>query len=209
MTSLNTLVRGAAAAAAIAGASQAIAAEPFNGPYVGLQAGWQQDKNRFTLVDSTGTESTHRNGSSFAYGGQIGYDFKLGTSFVLGAEAFLTGDTNKVHEDGMSFDGGRSFGLLARAGFLATPNTLVYANGGWENGRFTYQDEIIRTSSNLDGWSIGAGVEQMLNKNVSARVEYRYTDFNRFKPDLLSTAEYDGYANVDRNRIMVGVNYRF
>ncbi len=198
------------AGGALLGATQALAAEPFNGPYVGVQAGYQDDNNRFALRGPGGTATRQIGGSSFAYGGQIGYDARVGENFVLGAEAFLIGDTNKARDGNATFDGGRALGLLARAGVLAGPRTLVYGKGGWENGRFTYQENGIGVSTNRDGWSLGAGVEQMITDAVSARVEYRHTKFNSFSSSALdaalgSTAE----ARVNRDRVMVGVNYRF
>ena len=210
MARATNLALAIAGASALFVATQASAAEPFNGPYVGAQAGWQHDNNRFTLRGATGTASDRQSGSSFAYGAQLGYDFKTGDNFVLGAEAFLTGDTNKVRDGNTTFDGGRSLGLLARAGVLASPRTLIYGKGGWENGRFTYQVNGIGVSTNRDGWSLGGGVEQMLTDNVSARVEYRHTKFNSFSSSALdaalgSTAE----ARVNRDRVLVGVNYRF
>jgi outer membrane immunogenic protein len=210
MTRATNLALAIAGVSALFVASQASAAEPFNGPYIGAQAGWQHDSNRFTLRGATGSASDHMSGSSFTYGAQLGYDFKPGDSFVIGAEAFVTGDTNKVRDGDSSFDGGRALGLLARAGVLATPRTLIYAKGGWENGRFTYRENGIGVSTNRDGWSLGGGVEQMVTDNVSARVEYRYTRFNSFNSSALdaalgSTAE----ARVDRDRVLVGVNYRF
>lgn len=210
MAFAQTLARTAVAGAALFAATGAFAAEPFNGPYVGVQAGWQDDNNRFTLRSPGGTSTESLSGSSFAYGAQLGYDAKVGENFVLGAEAFLTGDTNKVRSGNSTFDGGRSLGLLARAGILAGPRTLVYLKGGWENGRFTYQENGIGVSTNRDGWSLGGGLEQAITDAVSARVEYRHTKFNSFSSSALdaalgSTAE----ARVNRDRVMVGVNYRF
>ena len=196
-------------------ATQASAAEPFNGPYIGIQGGWQQDKVRATVREGTGTTTARETSSGFAYGAQLGYDFKVSEQFVLGAEAFVTGDTDKMRwavgpGSTVSFDGGRSFGLAARAGVLAGPSTLVYAKGGWENGRFSVEttdsDGTERISSNRDGWTLGAGVEHQLAQNVSARVEYRYTKFNSFGNDDVSS---DGSVRINRNRIMAGVNYRF
>lgn len=198
------------AGAALLGATQALAAEPFNGPYVGVQAGYQHDNNRFALRGPGSTSTQQIGGSGFAYGGQIGYDARVGEKFVLGAEAFLIGDNNTISQGTSTFDGGRALGLLARAGVLAGPRTLIYGKGGWENGRFTYQENGIGVSTNRDGWSLGAGVEQMITDAVSARVEYRHTKFDSFSSSALdaalgSTAE----ARVNRDRVMVGVNYRF
>ena len=210
----NSALVFAGMAAAFA-ATQASAAEPFSGPYVGVQGGWQQDKVRATVRDTTGTTTGRETSSGFAYGAQLGYDFKVSDQFVLGAEAFLTGDTDKMRwavgpGSTVSFDGGRSCGRAARAGVLAGPSTLVYAKGGWENGRFTVAATDTtgteRFSSNRDGWTLGAGVEHPMAENVSARVENRYTKFNSFGNDDVSS---DGSVRINRNRIMAGVNYRF
>lgn len=197
-----------ASMATLFGATQASAAEPFNGPYVGVEAGWQQDRLRAEVRPGTGGALTGTDTTSgFAYGGQIGYDFKLAENFVLGAEAFATGDSSRIDGiGGLSADGGRAFGLAARAGVLAGPTTLVYLKGGWENGRFTFDDGVDRVARNRDGWTMGLGLEQMVSANVSARVEYRHTKFNSFDVDLTPG---DASARFNRNRIMAGVNYRF
>jgi outer membrane immunogenic protein len=206
-----TFARGLAAGALLVSAGSALAAEPFNGPYIGAQAGWQQDRNRLTSIDDEGVRSSVSDrSSSFAYGAQLGYDAKVAEQFVLGAEAFIIGDTNKARAGNVTFDGGRALGLLARAGVLASPRTLLYGTGGWENGRFTYAVSGIGVSTNRDGWTLGGGIEQMLTDNVSARVEYRHTKFNSFNSDALDAATgADSSARVNRNRVMLGVNYRF
>ena len=187
-------------------ASQASAAEPFNGPYVGAEIGWQQDALRATLRSETGTLTDNEKASGFAYGGQIGYDFKLADKFVLGAEAFAGGDSGKIKVDGTSADGGRALGLAARAGVLASPATLIYLKGGWENGRFTFNDGVDSASANRDGWTLGGGVEQGRGGYISARVEYRHTKFNSFTVDGIDD---NASARFNRDRVMVGVNYRF
>jgi outer membrane immunogenic protein len=211
MANATQFTRAILAGAALFGAGQAIAAEPFNGPYIGIQGGWQNDSNRFALRATNGTTSTQRlSGSGFAYGAQLGYDAKVGEQGVIGAEAFLTGDTSSVRQGNTTFDGGRAFGLLARAGVLVGPRTLIYGKGGWENGRFTYQVNGIGVSTNRNGWSLGAGIEQMFTDAISARVEYRRTQFNSFSSSALNTAlGSTAEARVNRDRVMVGVNYRF
>lgn len=191
--------------ASLFAATQASAAEPFNGPYIGAEAGWQQDSLRATLRTEGGTLTATDKASGFAYGGQIGYDFKLQDKFVLGVEAFAGGDSSKIEVDGVSADGGRALGLAARAGVLAGPRSLIYLKGGWENGRFTFADGVDRASANRDGWTLGGGFEQMLTENVSARVEYRHTKFNSFDVDGIDGAS----ARFNRNRVMAGVNFRF
>lgn len=194
--------------AAVAAASQAAAAEPFNGPYVGGEIGYQQDRLRSTVTDSVGVvlDEASKNGSSFSYGGQLGYDFKVSPSFVLGAEVQATGDTNKIRTGNVTADTGRTFNMTARAGFLAGERTLVYGKGGWTNTRVSWADGIDSVTSNRDGWLIGGGVEHMLTENLSARAEYRYSDYNRLRTDVSGD---DLSAKFSRNAVTVGVNYRF
>lgn len=188
-----TLPRILLAGATLFGATQTLAAEPFNGPYIGAEAGWQQDKVRANVA--TGGTVLQGNGKddSFAIGGQIGYDLKVSPNFVIGAEGSFTTP-------------GRTFGLAARAGVLATPKTLVYAKGGWVNSRYEVEIGPDSTRRNRDGWTVGGGVEQMLTDNVSARVEYRYADFKSFSGNLSGVAF---SANPDRHQVMAGVNFRF
>jgi outer membrane immunogenic protein len=198
----------ATGAVALLAAGQASAAEPFNGPYVGAEFGYQQDKLRSSVTNGAGVvlEDANKNGSSFSYGGQIGYDFKVSPSFVLGAEVQATGDTNKVRTGNVTADAGRTFNMTARAGFLAGERTLVYGKGGWTNTRVTWADGIDSVTSNRDGWLVGAGVEHMITDNISARAEYRYSEYNRLRTDVSGD---DLSAKFRRNAVAIGVNYRF
>ncbi len=209
MTYRATQVRTLALAGAALFAAQAATAEPFNGPYVGAELGWQQDRLKATLstggIDFSATEK----GSGLAYGGVLGWDFKLADTFVVGGEVSTTGDSGKLDFGGFEADAGRTLGIAARAGFLATPQTLVYARGGWVNGRFSFDDGVDRASQNRDGWTVGGGIEQMLSENVSAKVEYRYAKFNSFRADPADLGGDDLSARFSRNQIMAGVNYRF
>lgn len=196
--------------AALAGLAGAATAEPFNGGYIGAELGWQQDRPRTTVTVGAAPFSRTDKGSSFAYGGVLGYDAKVADSFVLGAEASLGGDSGKIDGPrGLEYDAGRTFGLAARAGVLATPETLVYGRGGWVNSRFTVDDGVNSRARNRDGWTVGGGVEQMLASNVSAKVEYRYSRFKSLPARATDVALDDATARFGRNQIMAGINYRF
>lgn len=201
----------AAAGATAFLAAPSLAAEPFNGPYVGIQGGWQKDNARLNETTGPTTLSNRADKSKFTYGAQLGLDGRLGDNLVIGAEAFLSADTGTVRlPTGGDLKSSRSFGLLARAGVLATPMTLVYANGGWENGRFNYQLAGAEAVQNANGWSLGAGIEQMLGENVSAKIEYRHTSFGDFgSTDLDALTGANSKLHAKRNRVVLGVNYRF
>ena len=206
-----TAIASAAGAAALLAAAPAVAQEPFNGPYIGVQAGWQQDNARVSVETGNTEVITRGKKSGFEYGAQLGYDAKLGEQFVLGAEAFVSGSTGRNEFSNTAYvKSGRSFGLLGRAGVLATPQTLVYATGGWENARFSFNDAGTKISKNKDGWTVGAGIEQLINPNVGVRVEYRYSRFGNSHIDALDPLTGgETHMRDTRNRILAGVNYRF
>lgn len=180
-------------------------AQDFNGPFVGVQAGWNSDKvrNPDTAIGRVPVDDDQQ---SFTGGIYAGYDRRIADRIVIGAEGSVdfTGD-DKLHSvsagNRYTLDPRYSFDLTARAGYLVMPDTLLYARGGYTNARVkttvsngaTVQSE----TANRDGWLVGGGVERQLMSNVSARLEYRYSDLS------------DGAGKYDRHRVLAGVSYRF
>ena len=204
-----------AVAALVAAPVVAAPAEPFSGPFVGLQGGWQQDREQVRIDDAGSSARFNARKAGFAYGGQLGYDYKLSPRVVLGIEASATGRTG--HDD--IVDGtddyqlklGRTLGASARLGYLVSPTGLLYARGGYANTRFKLDDGVDKAATNRGGYVAGVGYEQSLTKTVSARVEYDYSNFghNRFA-DLADAADVDGVsARYKRNTVNAGVNFRF
>ena len=192
--------------AALALASTALVAapalaEPFQGPYVGFEAGVDHDH-----VDRARGIDAHHGQTAFAGGAIAGYDYKLTPRIVVGAEA---GVDFGVHDAVMGNVGGtpasldpqRQINVTGRAGYLINPKTLVYARGGYANVRVRttigQQAEAISRSSDLNGWTLGGGAERALTTNVSARVEYRYTELGQV------------HGRFDRQQVLVGLAYHF
>jgi outer membrane immunogenic protein len=191
------------AAAAIAGPAAAQDAPNFNGPYVGVQLGWQQDRQ--SLVAGTVPPVTARaKGDGFAYGGQIGYDFNLGSA-VVGIETSLTGRTGTNNFPTFDLEAGRTINVTGRAGFLVSPDGLLYARGGYSNARFNIVNPV-GPAETRDGWTVGAGYEHVLGRNVSARLEYNYADYG---DDLLPGVGGGARLNYHRHAVMTGLNFRF
>lgn len=180
-------------------------AAEFNGPYVGAQVGWQSEKMKYPDTSSDPLPIDEKN-RSVATGIYAGYDKKINERVVIGAEAgldFASDDEvqSSIADISYSIDPKHSIDLTARAGFLVDPQTLVYARGGYTNAmvRTTITDATGTTSSSssLDGWLAGAGVERRLTDNTSARIEYRYSKFS------------EDDSEDKRNRILAGLTYRF
>nr|WP_310525372.1 outer membrane beta-barrel protein [Polymorphobacter sp.] len=177
--------------------------ENFNGPFIGAQAGWQQDRQTLQVGN---TEASAKS-DGFAYGGQVGYDFRLSPSTVLGAEVSLTGRSGDAAFDDFDLSTGRTINATARLGYVIDPQGLIYVRGGYSNARFTIDDGVDRISENRDGYTLGAGYERMLATNVSARLEYNYSNFG--SDDLSAVVGPNAELDYSRHAVTAGVNFRF
>jgi len=200
---MKRIVSSVAAAALTVGLATAASAEPFNGPYVGVQAGWSQD-DVGTPSTPAGDVTFDRSQDSLSGGLYLGYDYKISPNVVVGAEAGvqLGADDSIVRDFGstrVTMDPERSLDLTARAGYLVNDDTLLYARGGYTNARVKTSIEdsagIRSASANRDGWLVGGGVEHAPSDNVWARVECRYSDLG------------EGDGGFDRDQALFGLSY--
>jgi len=138
------------------------------------------------------------------YGGTVGYDYQSGKG-VFGVEGEVDGSTAKRCADSVIAAGdrscikaGRDFYAGARAGYAVSPKVLVYVKGGYTNARatadYTLAGASTKTSDNLDGWRAGTGVEVNAGKNLVARVEYRYSNYQ---------------GDTSRHQGVVGLGFKF
>jgi outer membrane immunogenic protein len=174
-------------------ATPALAKSEFQGPYVGVQAGWNHD--------------IAINGKKDAVVGGVfaGYDQEVAPNIVLGVEGgFSLAASDRIGPVGTNaatIDPNYSFDASARAGYVVGDKNLVYVRGGYTNTRA----DVARTIANVtttgkqtfDGYFVGGGVERKLTDNVSARVEYRFNDIG------------SDNAKYQRHQALVGVAYRF
>lgn len=180
-------------------------AQTFEGPYVGAQAGWSQ--NKLGTVETDGGAAQIDDSRDAATAGVFfGYNIQPANRIVLSAE----GAVNFGFDDGVSRSQkdamGRinpeyGFDLGVRAGYLVTDNTLVYARGGYENIRASVRLRNIKGAygdkDNFDGWSVGGGVERAVTDRISARVEYRYSDLG------------GSGTKFERHQALFGIAYHF
>lgn len=180
-------------------------AQNFDGPYVGVQAGWDLTDVRNPSTE-LGTLALDDDGQSFTGGAFAGFDRQVAPRVVLGAEAGadIGSDDALKTSSGTGeaiIDPDWSFDLTARAGYLLNPSTLAYVRGGYTNARVktTMTTPVARLTENenRDGWLAGAGIERQLMQHTSARLEYRYSDLS------------EGDGAYDRHRVLAGISYRF
>lgn len=183
----------------------------WTGFYAGVNAGYGW--GNFTGVGG----DQFRDPDGFVGGGQIGYNAQFG-QFVVGLETDLQGIDFRERPTlgGIGAVGADAratldyFGTVrARFGFAALERTMVYATGGYAYGRAKVSIPAAGGSdSNIHhGWTIGAGVEHAFTDNLTARVEYLYTDLEKktFRfPDGTTTR-----AGADFSTLRAGVNFKF
>lgn len=190
----------------------------FDGPRVGVLLGYDK------LQPGRGPNSdisSDRKADGLLYGGDIGYDKDFG-KFVIGAEAEVTGSTGDV-SNAPTAAGALGYGQVkqgrdlyagVRAGYKVSPTTLVYAKGGYTNGRLdlTANDGTVTTKAhyNLDGYRVGAGVEEAIGRRTYAKIEYRYSNYGSARLEYPNGANTNNFAvDTDRHQIAVGVGVRF
>ena len=201
----NVLI-AAATLTAISAPAYAQEASNFGGAKIGAVIGY--DKVR---LESEDFGSGSKDG--FLYGVTAGYDFDLGSA-VVGIEGEFADATTKETVGDLAVDGfeaslraERDLYVGARLGFKASNTILVYAKGGYTNAKFklTATDGVdtFSASDELDGYRIGAGVEYT-NGQAFGRLEYRYSDYGRYKVDGVDTG-----IDASRHQVAVVGGWRF
>lgn len=193
---MKTLIAGLLAAASVFAVSPAFA-DAFEGPYVGVQAGWNHDRVRGADTE-IGDLDVRDNRDSFIGGAFAGYNYKISPYVVIGAEgSFDLGADDAARNGAAVIDPNHAFDLSARAGYLVSPKTMLYVRGGYENMRARVSNGVAQGHETFDGWSVGGGVERAIFDDLTARVEYRYSDLG------------NNGNGFDRHQALVGVAYHF
>ena len=220
MTKAIALILATASAAALASPAAAQTDSNFDGLHVEALAGYDVMRPGST-TDIDNNEDVDQTIDNVAYGLGAGIDFDLGSVIVGGeaqyvrSEAGTEYDTTGFTNFGVSnVDVGRDLYFGARVGVPVTENTLVYAKGGYTNTALnvTSTDNTTDTGTDvdLDGWRLGAGLEQAISPGVFAKVEYAYSNYEEGEFEAPSGLESDRFGvDLDRHQVMVGVGARF
>lgn len=187
----------------------------WSGSYVGVQAGYDW----FKADNRAGGLSPTTRPDGFTVGGFAGFNHQLDNSpLVIGLEADLnysdagggratrafTGLPNASIRDEMKWTGA----VRGRVGY-AFDRFLVYGAGGVAFADYDVKARGAAGGSDdtvAVGWTIGGGVEAALTDNVTARVEYRYSDYGT---DRFSVSNARVKSDVTDNRVLFGLGYKF
>ena len=146
-----------------------------------------------------------------------GYDYQFSSDFVAGIMGDYTysgiGTELDVDAFGANFtlDASHSFSVLGRLGWLANPDTLIYGLVGWTWTEFEGDLEFggggTSYSFDLDGLTVGAGIETRFTPNITGKLEYRYTDYQ--DNTLIGGGGIELYNDTSMQTIRAVASYRF
>ncbi len=199
----------------------------WTGFYAGVQGGGVAGGD-FRVRDATPGVVAPISGEAsvggFVVGGTVGYNWQWG-SFVLGIEGDLAysdfGNRLSITAPGFgtAFTEGKAEGFLGtatgRLGY-AWDRLLVYAKGGYAYlGDAVYRSgatgvPTFSRSTDLDGWTVGGGLEYAVTNNVNAKIEYQYMQFNRRTINFATApAVLPISAELDAHLVKAGLNWNF
>jgi outer membrane immunogenic protein len=162
---MKNFVIGTALAATALVATPAMASD-FSGPRVEVTAGADDVKNGVDATDIT-------------YGAALGYDLQFG-KVVAGVDATAANVFDKA-----------DLGVGARLGYVLNENVLAFTRVGYTN---LERPAVRGRALELEGLTLGGGLEVNVAGPVYGKIEYRYTDFD---------------GGLGRHGAAVGVGFRF
>ncbi|NLR95599.1 porin family protein [Rhizobium sp. P38BS-XIX] len=148
----------------------------------------------------------NRNGDAYAFGGQAftGYNWQQG-QIVYGVEADLGYSGADSTRNGLTAKNGVNGSVRGRLGYDFNP-FMLYGTAGLALGQNKLSDDTSSDSKTAVGYTVGAGAETMLTNNITARLEYRYTDYGKKNFNLDSGNFSRGY---DEQSVKVGIGVKF
>lgn len=167
----------------------------WEGAYVGGKLTHQWGKTKMGKdYDATGF-------GGGAYGGYNKQDGQI----VYGAEVDLNySGVDKTYKD-IEAKQGINGSLRARIGYDLSP-ALVYATGGIAATNMEVTDKTSDSNKTLLGATLGAGVETKITESITARTEYRFTNYQTQTFNLDSGATDRG---LKEHQINVGLGLKF
>lgn len=163
------------------------------GAYLGATGSYN-----FGHIDNSG------HAHAFGLGGYGGYNWQDG-QLVYGVEGNLDYSGARNTNNNVKTTQGINGAVRARLGVDMNP-FLIYGAGGIAASDLKAESAGVSDRRGVIGWTAGLGAETKITDNVTARVEYDYTDFGKRNFNLGGTNVSRGY---DENSVKVGIGYKF
>ncbi|HET7413584.1 MAG TPA: outer membrane protein [Pararhizobium sp.] len=167
----------------------------WTGPYVGAFATYDwADVGALSGKDMKGA-----GGGAYA-----GYNWQFG-NYVLGVEGDLGYSGADASIGGLKGEQGMFGSVRGRVGYAFNP-FMLYATGGLAASNAKIDDGATSDSNTHIGWTAGAGAEAAINDSVTARIEYRYSDYGSKTYDLSTGPVSSGF---DEQSVRAGIGIKF
>ncbi|MDE3818334.1 outer membrane protein [Sinorhizobium meliloti] len=167
----------------------------WSGAYVGGTIDWHHGE-----ADAT------RNNKSVGFGGGLygGYNVQDG-QMVYGGEADVNYTGNDSRSSGRRVKQGVNGSVRGRVGVDLNP-VLVYGTAGVALGNAKLSTPAGSDDKTLVGWTAGVGAETFVTDNITARAEYRYTDYGSKDFRAGGSTISSGY---DEHSVKLGMGVKF
>lgn len=181
----------------------------WSGLYVGAAVGYSSGNSTLHLIDS-GLPPFDNNLREQHGAVTVGYDFQIAPRWVAGVFADFALGTTEFASQVATIAIDKQWAIGGRLGVLATPSTLLYASAGYTGADLEAKvgGVIPIASGTLDGYFVGLGGEQALSRNLSLKVDYRFSAYG----DITDVTQDTGQSTVSDTNVhslRLGVSYRF
>jgi outer membrane immunogenic protein len=117
----------------------------------------------------------------------LGYDRAIAPGWVAGVftDYDFGGAQTELSIVGLnllSLDQTYTWSIGARLGFLANAGTLIYGTAGYTQTELELNILGLSLAETYSGYFLGAGVETFLNSRWTAKLEYRFSQFDGENP---------------------------
>lgn len=208
--------------AVLALAPVAANAQDWSGFYGGLTLGYADHETTHSFTNGAPSGSSDPDGALFgAFAGYAlqsgntvyGVEMDVETADVSGSYANPAGVTSAGSAD-LNWQGSIR-GVLGYAGAMFNNPTLFYGTLGYAYGDFDFTGGPVAGpfgtySDELDGWTVGVGLDSRISARTSVRVEYRYTDYGTARGALAPAFPAVAMpVSVEQHAIRVGLRMDF
>ena len=198
----------------------------WSGPFVWVDVGytWTTDKKNNASRDGFSYHAENKDNGGLV-GISTGYNFMLNEKWLLGFigeyKTYDAQDSDVDLKDGVPDDVttvsavDQKVSLLAKLGYLINDKMLLFLTGGFATAEMSrHYDEVTpnRSEKHKDwqnGWSIGFGSAYNFHENLSANLEYRYTDLRTNDINIAMWDNAPQPQKVSQDEVAFGITYHF